>query len=199
MQRNTFHHSISLAVTLLISSLALSACGAGGKLVHEQLDPRTGVTATRSTVPLVFYIDSSARDDYSRDFVDIGPFKINRMGEHRYYLWLGVWSTIRGRDVNTEIGRFETITIFADDKPIKLPIHGQTLGSINVSEHVYPKPASNAVDVYYQVTVDQLRLIASASEIRFSTGASQDDGYLPWDDQVRSLESIRAFLDYGLY
>lgn len=197
--RKSRPHLSGLTIALLISGLTLAACTTGGQLVKEQLDPRTGVTATRSTVPLVFYLDSSSRDSYSRDFVDIGPLKINRMGEHRYYIWLGIWSTIRGRDVSAEINRFETITIFADGVPIQLPVHGLTLESINASKPVYPQPASSGVEAYYEITMDQLRIIASASEIRFSAAASQDAAYLPWDDQARALESFRAFLDYDSY
>ena len=186
-------------MSLLIVSLTLGACVPGGQLVREQLDPLTGITATRSTESFVFYVDSSARDGYSRDFVNIGPLRINRMGEHHYYLWLGIWSTIRGRDVSSEIGKFESINIVADGEPIRLPMHGQTFKSINMSERVYPKPAFSGVDAFYEVTIEQLRLIAGASEISFSTGTLQDDAYLPWKDHGLALESMRAFLDYGSY
>jgi len=122
------------------------------------------------------------------------------MGSYRYYLWLGIWSTTtRDRDVSERTGDFDSITIFADGEPLELDVHGRTLKSINVSDPIYPKPASSAIDAYYEVTVDQVRRIAGASEVRLHTGSSPPDTYAPWDSQRPAFESVRAFLDYGAF
>ena len=114
-----------LWLAVLVSSLC--ACGSNPALLVEQLDPVTGVTVTRAATPLVFYRDTSARAAYARDYINLGPIQVNRMGQHRYYLWLGVWSTMQGWEATTNRDVFEAVTIFADGEPLQLELRGWTV------------------------------------------------------------------------
>ena len=71
---------------------ALASCATNpAALTREFLDTGTGVTVTASRVPLVLYRDNPAAAAYARNVVHLGPIEINRSGEYRYYLWVGIW------------------------------------------------------------------------------------------------------------
>lgn len=179
---------------LSLAALVLAACGSNRTLVVDQLDPVTGVTVTRATTPLVLYRDTSARAAYARDYVNLGPIQVNRMGQFRYFLWLGVWSTMQGWESSRSRDAFETITVFADGEPLQLELQGWSIAAIGATEPVYLKPVASSIDAYYEATFDQIRLIAEASEIRLHTGPTQPLTYEPWDDQDSALSSMRAFI-----
>lgn len=176
----------------------LTACGSSGPLVEQNLDPLTGVTVLSSTAPIVLYADNSAYAAHARDFVYLGPVEVNRMGSHSYYLWLGIWSTIRQEErLSAQRDGFESVTLFVDGQPLPLELAGWTLDSIGVTEPVYVKPVASAADAYYRVTIDQIRLIAEASDIQIRAGATKPRTYSLWDKQGSANASMRAFLERG--
>lgn len=178
----------------LLALLAIAACGSSPTLTTEQLDPLTGVTVTRSTSPLVLYKENSARAAYARDFVYVGPLSVNRMGNYDHYLWLGIWSSLSTQQLPDQRDGFESIVIFADGEPLRLELEGWTLASIGVSQPVYNKPTATAADAYYPVTMDQIRVIAEARDIRLSTGGPRAQTYEPWDSQARANSGLVEFV-----
>jgi hypothetical protein len=176
----------------------LAACGSSGPLVEQTLDPVTGVTVLRSMAPVVLYADNSAYAAHARDYVYLGPVEVNRMGTHSYYLWLGIWSTIRQTErLSTQRDGFESVTLFVDGQPLPLELEGWTLDAIGVSEPVYVKPVASAADAYYRVTVDQIRLIAESSDIQLRVGTARPRSYSLWDKQGSANASMHAFLERG--
>ena len=186
----TTRHLLALTATLL-----LGACTASTSLVVERLDPHTGVTVLSATEPLILYRDNSAYAAYARDFVYLGPIEVNNMGARSYYLWFGIWGTMRDdlRLSNQRDG-FESVVLFVDGEPLSLEFHGWTLDSIGVSESVYVKPVAGAADAYYRVTVDQVRLIANARSVELRTADSRGTRYGPWNEQAQPNASLRAFI-----
>jgi len=186
---------IARHVTTILLMAALASCASSQSPVDQHLDPLTGVTVTRASAPIVFFRDNSALAAYARDYVYLGPLEVNRMGSHQYYLWLGIWSTMReGRDDTRWRDGFESVTLFADGEPMPLEIAGWTAESIGMSEHAYVKPVASAMDAYYLVTIDQIRLIAEASDLRLRAGASSVDSYLPWESGASGIIAIRQFM-----
>lgn len=167
--------------------------------MDDQLDPLTGVTATRATVPLVLYREQSGLAAHARDFVYLGPIEVNRMGDYRYYLWLGIWSTVQDRDVSAQRDGFESIVLFVDGEPLALELAGWTPAAAGLSEPVYPKPVASAADAYYAVTLDQVRLIARATDIRLQGIGFGNASYEPWDQQASAMRSLAAFVDAVSY
>lgn len=172
----------------------LGACGTSGPLITNQLDPNTGVTVTHMKSPLVLYRDDSARAAHARDFVYIGPLAVNRTGEYHHFLWLGIWSSMHDQGASAQRDGFESIVIFADGEPLRLELEGWTLSSIGVSQPVYDKPTATAADAYYPVTMDQIRVIAEARDIRLRTGGPRAESYEPWDNLSQGLSGIREFV-----
>lgn len=188
---------LPLATALLL--LLVTACSSNPSLVRDRLDPLTSVTIRYSQTPMVFYRDVSGRAAYARDFVHMAPLEVNRSGDYRYYLWLGIWNTMESAEVDQPRDGFESIVIFADGEPLPLEIAGWTIAAIGASEPVFMKPVASAADAYYSVTVDQLRLIAEARDVRLQATGSRNVSYEPWNDQKSARAGLIEFLDGSVY
>ncbi len=173
----------------------VQGCVAGNTVVEEKLDPLTGVTVTRAAAPLVLYRENSAAAAHARDFVYVGPVLVNRMGQYDYYLWLGIWSTMREYDASEQRKGFESIVVYADGEPLELDLRGWTLDSIGVSEPVYVKPVASAADAFYAITQDQIRVIAEARDVRLRTISTRSRQYELWDNQGTARAGLHAFLE----
>ncbi len=160
----------------------------------RKLDPLTSVTISYSRSPIVFYRDVSGRAAYARNYVHLAPLEINRGGSYRYFLWLGIWSTMQNARSSEPRDGFDSIVIFVDGEPLALEIAGWTSESIGASEPVYLKPVASAADAYYEITVDQLRLIAEARNVRLLSTGSSRASYEPWDDQRTARSDLLALV-----
>jgi len=192
-----FRQSVSLLLAVLIATIG--GCGSTGTVIQNTLDPVTGITITHADVPMLFYRDSSARAAYARDFVNLGPIMINRMGQYRYFLWLAAWGTIQNSHLTEARDGFESIIVFVDGEPLGLTSVGWAPETIGASASVYIKPVTSATEAYYEVTADQLRLIADATDVRLQLTGSATRAYEPWDSQTSAHASLRAFLEFVSY
>ena len=173
----------------------LVACSHTTPQVEETLDSATGVTVMRATPPVIFFRDTSHRAANARDFVYLGPIEVNRMGRFDYFIWLGIWSTLDDIYAESPSAGFESITLFADGEPMTLDATGWTLDAIGASEPIYVAPVSSATDVYYRVTMDQIRVLVQARDLEIVTTSARPRRYLPWDESTSSRAGLRAFMD----
>lgn len=187
-----------LATTALLVFVA-TACSSDPVRIGDRLDPLTSVTIRYSQTPMVFYRDVSGRAAYARDFVHMAPLEVNRGGDYRYFLWLGIWNTMQDAAGHQPRDGFDSIVIFADGEPLPLELAGWTIAAIGASEPVYLKPVASATDAYFPVTADQLRLIAEAQDIRVQSTGSVSESYEPWDDQKSAKAGLIAFLEGSVY
>mgnify|MGYP001821201420 FL=1 len=186
-----------LPAALLLATL--QGCATESAAVRDQMDPVTSVTVSYSQTPLVFYRDVSGRAAYARDFVHLGPVEVNRSGDYRYYLWLGIWNTMEDAQLGPSRDGFESIIVFADGEPLPLEVAGWTIAAIGASEPVYLKPVASAADAYYAVTIDQIRLIAEAADVRIQAAGTRTRNYEPWDDQKAAKSALREFLKTSVF
>ena len=184
-----------LGVTLVLAIAAFVGCAAPTSGVHDKLDPQTGVTVTSSGTPLVMYRDEPGRAAYARNFLHLGPIRVNRSGDYRYFLWVGIWSTMQTISPAEHQQGFDSIVLFVDGEPLLLDVTGWTPGAIGVSEPVYVKPVATSVDAYYRVTADQIRLIAESSDLRLRTTGSSPQDFEMWDQQKAAKISLQTFFD----
>ena len=89
---------------------------------------------------------------------------------------------------------FESVVVIADGEPLLLDSIGWTPASIETSTHVYPKPVATALDVYYRVTADQIRLIANARDLQLRTTGAMPLEFNVWSAQKAAREDINEFL-----
>lgn len=188
-----------LRATAFAIVFLLSSCAGGGTYTANKLDSITGVTITYSQAPMVFYRDQSGKAAHARNFVQLAPLEINRMGEFRYFLWLGVWNTLQDAGAGESRDGFESIVIFADGEPLSLELSGWSAAAIGASEPVYLKPVSSAADAYYEVTIDHLRVIAAANDVRILTTGPKPRSFDLWDQQRAARTSFKEFLDKSVY
>ncbi len=192
------HKRVGLPALATVLVVTITACASTSKLTSIYLDPRTGNTVTSNITPILLYRDNSAYAAYARDYVQLGPIEVNRSGQFRYFLWVGVWSTVQDPDSTNQRGGFDTVTVFADGEPLNLQLSGWTPNAIGASKAVYLKPVASAADAYYEVTIDQIRLLAEAQSIRLLTTATPSKEYHLWSNQERARQELVAFLRAAL-
>ena len=194
MTINTITPGFIPKVACLCVALILLGCAASPPSVNEKMDELTGVTVTYASAPLMFYRDNTSQAAYARNFVNAGPIQVNRSGSYRYYLWVSSWSTMQVPDLVSVRDGLESIVIFADGEPLLLELSGWAPDTMGLSEPIYLKPMASAADAYYQVTVDQIRLIAESSDLRLRTAGPQPRDFELWDDQTSAKASLAEFL-----
>ena len=172
----------------------IAGCVGPDSLALERMDPLTGVTVTRAPEPMVMYRNLSGQSAFGREYVYVGPVQVNKMGQRSHFLWLGIWRTADASDPAQTIDDFETIVIYADGEPLSLEAAGWTPGAVGLSESAYVKPVASAVDGYYAVTIDQMRLIAESNDLELRAGSLQPQRYVPWDSVQEASQTMVTFL-----
>ena len=190
--RNSILNRVASIGTIV---LILSGCASDPPTVGEKLDWHTGVTVSYVNTPLVLYRETPAQAAYARDYAQVGPIQVNRSGSYQYFLWVGSWATMQTTDILEHRDGFESIVIFADGEPLVLELSGWTPDAIGASESTYLKPVASSTDAYYQVTVDQIRLIAEARDLRLRTGGSYPREFELWDEQTAARNDLAEFLN----
>lgn len=189
---------LSLPRLLLCAALPVlaAACASGpAQSTHEFLDTGTGVTVTTSRAPVVLYRDNPAAAAYARNVIHMGPVEVNRSGDYRYFLWIGIWNTMEPAGTAASRDGFETVVILVDGEPMTLDLAGWTPAAIGTSVPVYTKPVASAADAYYPVTIDQLRFIAEARDITLRTTGSPAREFTLWSAQQDARKGLFTFLD----
>jgi len=179
---------------MLIAALVIAGCATTTPAIREKLDPLTGVTVTFTSTPLIMYRENSGQAAFARNYIHIGPIQVNRGGVYQHYLWLAAWNTMESPNISEHQDDLESIVVFADGEPLFLELAGWTPDAIGTSEPVYLKPVSSAVDAYYRVTADQIRLIVEASDLRLRTSGANSREFVLWDDQRSARTDLREFL-----
>jgi len=193
-QQRVISKFVSIAAVLM-----LVGCASSSPTVNEKLDPNTGVTVTFARTPLVLYRDNPSQAAYARNYVHLGPIQVNRTGTYRYYLWLGIWDTMQVADISRHRDGFESIVVFADGEPLMLDLKGWTPESIGATEPTYLKPVASTADAYYEVTADQIRLIANARDIRVQATGTSPREFQLWDQQESARSSLSRFLSHTVF
>lgn len=184
-----------LAWSLLLTAMLWGCASGPGSVTRETLDMTTGVTITTSRTPIVLYRDTPARAAYARQLLHLGPIEVNRSGDYRYFLWLGIWTTDQAPGLADERDGFESIVLLVDGEPLNLELAGWTPSAIGASAPVYVKPVASAADAYYAVTLDQIRFLAAAADLRLRTTGAAPSEYLTWDDPHKVSRGLASFLE----
>jgi hypothetical protein len=180
---------------ICIATLAiLSACAAEQASVIEKLDELTAVTITHSRTPIIVSPNTHFDPAIARDYVQIGPIEINRMGSLQYFLWLGISETQHFEIKGEHPDGFESIVLIADDEKFPLNVHGWTHAAIGSSEAIYEKLFQSSVDAYYEVTPEQIRLLADADAIELHTTGPSSTEFVLLYRQTRAKDDLTEFL-----
>jgi len=162
----------------------------------EKLDPLTAATLSYSATPMVLYRDDPGRAAHSRNYVSLGPLLVNRGGHYQYFIWLGIWNTNQTLGIDERRNGFDSVVLFVDGEPMALDLAGWNPAAIGASEPVYPQPVASALDAYYPVTADQIRLIATSADVHLRTTGSAPRTFEPWDNQAAARAGFLNFMQH---
>jgi hypothetical protein len=169
-------------------------CASQPAATNEKLDPLTAATLSYSATPMILYRDDPGRAAHAKNFVSLGPLRVNRSGHYEYFIWLGIWNTNQTPDISERRDGFDSIVLFVDGEPLALEIAGWTPAAIGASEPVYQQPVASSLDAYYRVTADQIRLLAYSGDVQLRTSGALPRAYEPWDNQGAAREGMQRFL-----
>lgn len=183
---------LSTAISVAILAI-LSACTAGQPPVVEKLDELTLVTITHSRTPIIMSPDTVFVEKAARDYVQIGVIEVNRMGTLQYFLWLGIWDIEHMWSANEHPKGYESIILTVDGEKMPLDVRGWTQAAIGTSEPVYKKIFRTAIDAYYEVTLEQIKLLTEADEWQLLTTGSAPKEFVPWYKQTKAENDLAEF------
>ncbi len=129
-----------------------------------------------------------------RDYVEIGAIEVNHMGMLRHFLWLGISEVIDEERVDARPEGFESIVFIAGEETFQLDVFSWTHEAIGTSERIYKKLFSGSADAYYEITLDQIRLLANADGMKVRTSGSAPKEYVVWSRPATAKEDLSEFL-----
>jgi hypothetical protein len=194
MSKQKYNAKIRAVASTLVLLLLSVGCATNEPALVATLDENTGVTVTTSHTPMLFSRETPGYGARARNYVNLGVIEVNRIGAYEYYLWLGIWSTDQVASLEERRDGFESIVIFADGEPLSLDLIGWTPDAIGTSEPAYLKPVAQSVDAYYPVTLDQIRMIAGAADVRLRATGILPKEFQPWNEQRAARSDLQMFL-----
>lgn len=183
----------------MVLLMALAGCAAAPPPVVEKLDGRTSVYITHPRTPLIMSPDAQYSDSSAREYVQIGVIEVNRMGALQYYLWLGIWDYEHVNSDDEYPDGFDTVRFIADGDEIGLERHSWTHEEIGTSERLYKKIFDEDVDAYYQVTLEQIRLLSNATDLKLKTTSAAPKEFIPWYNQEKADSDLAEFVTAVLF
>ena len=189
----TKHSHFSMAISIVVIAI-LSACTAGQPAVIERLDELTAATVTYCRTPLIMSPDTPHDRESRRDYVQIGVIEVNRMGKLEYYLWFGITEVNQVAAADTHPEGFASIVLAVNEKSIKLDVKGWSPSVIGTSAPVYQKIFPDSADAYYQVTLDQIQLLADSDSLMLRTTGPAAREFVSWYSQTAFDSNLAEFL-----
>jgi hypothetical protein len=172
----------------------LSSCGAVQPTVVEKLDELTAVTITHGRTPLILSPDEPYSRANERDFLQLGAIEINRMGARKYYLWLGISDFNLMADETKYPEEFNSILLVGHGDTIRLDVYGWTAVAIGATDPVYERLFGSSIDAYYEVNLDQIRLLTDADNLKLRTTGSSPKEFGSWYKQATFRSDLSEFL-----
>jgi len=159
---------------LLLSLMILAGCVAQ-PTVTSWIDPKSSVTVTAQTEPLVMIRAEPAPNFNERDYAQLTAIEVNRMGDRKLYLVAILWSS--AVDLWTDqqgkfSGAFKQIEMNLGDRTVALTPHDGNAAELGINQAL-PLPIPGSMQVYFPISRDDLRAISRSSKIQLTArGAS---------------------------
>lgn len=176
----------------LLLTLMLAAC-ATQPTVKSWMDPKSSVTITAQTEPLVLIRAAPAPSLNERDYAQLTAIEINRMGERKLYLVAILWNSA---DLWPDQGAtfqsaFKQIEVNLGDRKVALTPHTGEISELGISEAL-PLPIPGSSQIYFPISRDDLRAISRSPRIELTASGVPDAPrrYEEWQDGRRSLDDF---------
>jgi hypothetical protein len=158
----------------------------------QYFDQSTGATVTRLAAPVAFYREEPMLAANARDYVYIGPAELNRSGDRTFVLWMDFCSTI-DRAGGPGVYAPERVFLMLDGKPMEMSPERIRMG---INQWSYVSPVVGGSITVYRVTRAQLRLLATAGDVRVlaeNNGVTQE--YAWWRGADTGFEQFSGYLE----
>lgn len=176
----------------LLLTLMLVGCAAQ-PTVKSWIDPKSSVTITAQTEPLVLIRATPAPSLNERDYAQLTAIEVNRMGDRKLYLvailWSSaeLWSDQAGNFQNV----FKQIEVNLGDRTVALTPHAGEVTELGISEAL-PLHIPGSSQIYFPISRDDLRAISRSTRIELTASGVPEAPrrYEEWQDGRRSLNDF---------
>jgi hypothetical protein len=177
---------------LLLSLMILAGCAAQ-PTVKSWIDPKSSVTVTAQTEPLVLIRAEPAPSLNERDYAQLTAIEVNRMGDRKLYLVAILWSSAElWTDQHGKFdGAFKQIEVNLGDRTVALTPHTGNAAELGINQAL-PLPIPGSTQVYFPISRDDLRAISRSSKIQLTARGVPDAPrrYEEWQDGRQSLNDF---------
>lgn len=177
---------------LLLSLMILAGCVAQ-PTVKSWIDPKSSVTVTAQTEPLVLIRAEPAPSLNERDYAQLTAIEVNRMGERKLYLVAIMWSSAElwSDQQGKFAGAFQQIEVNLGDRTVALTPYAGEASELGINQAL-PLPIPGSTQVYFPISRDDLRAISRSSRIQLTARGVPDAPrrYEEWQDGRRSLNDF---------
>lgn len=176
----------------LLLTLMLAGCAAQ-PTVKSWIDPKSSVTITAQTEPLVLIRAAPAPTLNERDYAQLTAIEVNRMGERKLYLVAILWSSAElwADQDRTFHDAFKQVEVNLGDRTIALTPHLGDVSELGISAAL-PLPISGSSQIYFPIGRDELRAISRSTRIELTASGMPEAPrrYEEWQDGRRSLNDF---------
>jgi hypothetical protein len=176
----------------LLVTLMLAGCAAQ-PTVKSWIDPKSSVTITAQTEPLVLIRAAPAPNLNERDYAQLTAIEVNRMGERKLYLVAILWSSAElwADQGGSFQNAFKQIEVNLGDRTVALTPHTGEVSELGISEAL-PLPIPGSSQIYFPISRDDLRAISHSTRIELTASGVPEAPrrYEEWQDGRRSLNDF---------
>ena len=125
----------------------------------------------------------------ARDYAYVGPVEINRMGQHDYFFWIGLASTVDRELLRLAPDDPVALTIIIDGEPMFLPL---VEWDTRLDTPPYTATAPIYATLAASTSLDQIHRIAAAESVELHIIASGDAAarYQTWQGDWTSWSAF---------
>jgi hypothetical protein len=144
----------------VVAGLATLLTGCAANVPIESALDAKGRTESHATALVALARPAPRFSEAARDYLYVAPVEVNETGTRRYYLWLGLATTIDHAWASAERNHAETLIVTFDGVPVAIP-----LSAWDAAAPAFATPAPVYEIRRAQVTLDQLERFATAASI----------------------------------
>jgi hypothetical protein len=177
---------------LLLTTMLMAGCAAQ-PTVKSWMDPKSSVTITAQTEPLVLVRATPAPAMNERDYAQLTAIEVNRMGERKLFLVAILWNSaeVWSGQSGTFQDAFKRIEVSLGDRTVALTPHTGDVSELGISQAL-PLPIPGSSQIYFPISRDDLRAISRSTRIELNATGAPDAPrrYEEWQDGRRSLNDF---------
>lgn len=176
----------------LLLTLLLAGCAAQ-PTVKSWMDPKSSVTITAQTEPIILIRAQPAPSANERDYAQLAAIEVNRMGERKLYLVAILWGSADSWPEQAAAlhDAFKHIEVNLGDRTVALTPHTGETSELGITQAL-PLPIPGSSQIYFPITREDLRAISHSARMDLTASGIPEAPrrYEEWQDGRRSLNDF---------